>query len=184
MEIADCFYFGIITKAHGLKGEVDVFMDVDDPSSYMKLDAIFLQFGNDLVPYFVERIIPGAKGHFRVKFEDVDRIEDAEQLAKVPLYLPAKLLPELKGNQFYYHEIAGFSVEDRVHGPIGKVVRVIEFPGNPLIEIDFNRKDILLPIKDDVIQKVDRPNKKLFVDAPEGLIELYLDDNPAIQDED
>ena len=46
---------------------------------------------------------------------------------------------------------------------------------NPLLIIDFNDKEILLPLFDGLIVHVDRESKQLKVNAPEGLIDLYLD---------
>jgi len=44
-----------------------------------------------------------------------------------------------------------------------------------LLQLDHNGKEILLPISDELILEVDRENKILYISAPEGLIELYLE---------
>ena len=67
------------------------------------------------------------------------------------------------------------SIEDIVKGPIGKVTGVADLKLNPLLIIDFNGKEILLPLFDGLIVNVDRESKQLKVNAPEGLIDLYLD---------
>ena len=76
---------------------------------------------------------------------------------------------------FYDHEVIGYEVEDVVKGTIGKVTAIADFKLNPLLIIDFNEKEILLPLFDGLIVNVDRKSKKLKVNAPEGLIDLYLD---------
>ena len=44
-----------------------------------------------------------------------------------------------------------------------------------LFEIDRDGTEILIPLNDEFIQKVDRVSKKIVVETPEGLIDLYLE---------
>jgi 16S rRNA processing protein RimM len=45
---------------------------------------------------------------------------------------------------------------------------------NPLLQLDYNGTEILIPIFEGLIEKVDRKKKELFIKAPEGLIDLYV----------
>jgi 16S rRNA processing protein RimM len=101
-------------------------------------------------------------------------MEAAEKLVHHAMYLPVELLPKLRGNKFYYHEVIGFRVKDEKRGDLGIIDRVIELPNNPLLAIKFEDKEILLPISDDIIKKVDRRKKQIEVNAPEGLIDIYM----------
>jgi 16S rRNA processing protein RimM len=67
-----------------------------------------------------------------------------------------------------------FDVVDHQKGDIGKIVNILDYPNNPIMEIEHDHKQILVPIKDEIIVKVDRDQKKMFIHAPEGLIDLYL----------
>ena len=40
--------------------------------------------------------------------------------------------------------------------------------------IDRNGTEILIPMNDEFIKQVDKPNKTIHVETPEGLIDLYL----------
>jgi ribosomal 30S subunit maturation factor RimM len=42
------------------------------------------------------------------------------------------------------------------------------------MQVFFKEKEILIPINPHVILDVDREKKEIQIDAPEGLIELYL----------
>ena len=101
----------------------------------------------------------------------------AQRLLKKSLYLPEEILPDLKGTQFYDHEIIGFKVLDDVHGDIGEVENVIDLAANPLLQTICKGKEVLVPIFDGLVQKIDRKNKILYIKAPEGLIDLYLSDS-------
>jgi 16S rRNA processing protein RimM len=146
---------------------------VDQPESYRELEMVFIELKKKLVPYFIENI-HFEKNKANLKLEDIDTIEEAERFINANIYLPLELLPKLRGNKFYFHEIPGFKVVDAAHGELGTVTRVIELSNNPLLSIDHQGKEILLPIADDIIVKLDRRARVLQVKAPEGLIELYL----------
>ena len=56
----------------------------------------------------------------------------------------------------------------------GIVENVIDMAANPLLQLDKDGVEVLLPIFDGLVQKVQRKKKELHVKAPEGLIDLYL----------
>ena len=168
----DCYQLGKITKPFGFKGQVIFFLDVDTPEDYATLDSVFVEVKGVLIPYFIKEIsINGNKA--TVTFEDLSPAE-AQAFVGCNLYLPLDLLPKLTGNKFYYHEIIGWNVVDSEKGDIGTIKSVIDFPAQPLFQIFKNDTEILIPIIDPVIKKVDRDKKTIFITAPNGLIDLYL----------
>lgn len=172
MKIEDCFYLGKVLKPFSYKGEVVLFLDVDEPQDYSQLDGVYISINKKLVLYTIKSIrINGNKA--TVRFDDVE-YEDLERLIGRELFLPLELLPPLEGNKFYFHEIIGFSVFDQEKGDIGKIIGVYENAPQPLLSIDCQGKEILLPIIDQVIIEVKREEKQMIVNSPEGLIELYL----------
>jgi 16S rRNA processing protein RimM len=109
-----------------------------------------------------------------VRFEDVDSAEEADEIMKCDVYLPLTMLPELEGDKFYFHEIIGFTVEDINYGNIGKVVSINDSTAQALFEIEKDGKQILIPMNDEFIEKLDKKNKIIYLKTPEGLIDLYL----------
>ena len=169
-----CFYVGRIVKTHGIKGEVTLRIDNEDFDEIEELDYFLLEMNDKLIPFFIENIGFHSNKSF-VLFQDIKTIESASQLVGVAVYLPLELLPERDGNDFYSHEVIDFVVVDDEKGELGKVHDVIVYPTQSLIQIIKNEKEILIPIHDDIIQDVDREGKKIFIKAPAGLIEMYLD---------
>ncbi len=184
MNKQQCFYLGVITRTQGIKGNVAIYLDVDHPEDYNGMESVFVEINKSLVPFFIDYIQVRNRNQAIVKFDGVDSEPDASKLINAQLYLPADVLPKLSGSQFYYHEITGYNVIDSVHGPIGHIKEVLDYPNNALLSIDFNGKEVLLPIRDEVIQLVDREKLQLHVTAPSGLIEIYLQDKHNPEDED
>lgn len=177
MNKADCFNLGYVAKLHSYKGEVSLFFDATNPEDYATLDAVYIDLDGILTPFFVERIDMKDKGFAKVKFEGVDSENDAKLILKKELFLPLELLPPLSGKNFYDHEIIGFKVIDENYGEVGEVVQVMDYKINPLLQVQNNEldKEVLLPLGNDLVQKVDRKQQELYVKAAEGLIEMYLE---------
>ncbi len=174
MQKKDCFYLGKIVKKYSFKGEVLVKLDTDQPEIYNNLDTVFIELKNNLIPFFIERSQLHKSELLRIKFEDVTTEEDANAILKSELYLPLELLPKLKGDKFYFHEVIGFTVKDVNFGNVGVIKGINDTTSQALFEIDRDGVEILIPLNDDFIKKVDRENKTIIVETPEGLIDLYL----------
>lgn len=174
MQKKDCFFLGTIVKKYSFKGELLAKLDTDEPELYEDLDAIFIDLHGTMVPFFIESSQLHKSDLLRIKFEDVNSEADADALIRAELYLPLNALPKLEGDKFYFHEVIGFQITDENFGPVGTIVSINDTTAQALFEIDHNGKEILIPINDEIISKVDRKLKTITVKAPDGLIELYL----------
>ena len=171
----NCFELGKITKTHGLKGEVVLWLDVDFPEDYEDLESIFLDVKGELVPYFMESYrLSGNRAI--VQFEDIDTFEKAEELVNLEAYLPLEELPELEDDQFYYHEIIGFQVKDKNLGDLGVVQTVHSMQAQDLLVMDYKSKEVLIPVIPEIVLEADKVAKVLNVNLPEGLLEVYLEE--------
>ncbi|MDD5569916.1 MAG: ribosome maturation factor RimM [Bacteroidales bacterium] len=173
MQIKDCYLLGCVSKTIGNKGEVVFFIDADNPAKYKTLKSVFIEIGGQLVPFFIKKIKIN-KNTAIVSIDGLDSVEKSIMLVSTKIYLPLELLPKLKGNNFYFHEVTGFTVIDNYKGNIGIIESIIENSGNPLIQIKSGEKEILIPLKKKFIKKVDRENRIIEIEAPEGLIDVYL----------
>ena len=99
----DCFYLGKIAKKFSFKGEVLIYLDTDEPELYENMESVFVEFNNNLVPFFIENSSLHKNDFLRVRFEDMNNEEDADKILGCPVYLPLKMLPKLSGNKFYFH---------------------------------------------------------------------------------
>ncbi len=169
----DYFYLGLITKTHGYDGKVVAFIDADDPTAYEAMEMVFLNIHGSLVPYFIEeRSLKNNK--LIVKFQDISTADEAAGLVKTELYLPLSALPKLSGNKFYYHEVKGFMVTDEAFGPVGVIEEILDYPAQAVMQVFHEGKEVLIPINDAVILKLDRKGRSILIKAPDGLLDLYL----------
>ena len=176
----DCFFIGYFSKAIGNKGELSLKLDVDQPTQYKNLELLFIQINkrdHQLVPFSIESISIQQNGQARIKLSETpDDTASAKSYVGKSAFLPLEMLPVLGGNQFYFHEVIGFRAIDHLKGEIGKISEVLDYPGQAILQIEHNSgKEILIPITDENVKGVDRNQKLLHVNAPEGLIDLYLE---------
>lgn len=174
MNTDECFQLGYVIKKHGLKGEVNIFLDVDAPEAYKDLESVFVELNDKLVPFFIESL--SLKGNKAIaRFEDVNTADKADDLKGKKLYLPLAALPDLGEGQFYYHQVISYDVIDVSAGSIGKLKDVYMSSHQDLLAIDHSGKEILVPVNDEIIIGVDHSAQVLKVDLPEGLLDIYLD---------
>jgi len=170
MKKDDCYQLGEVIKTHALKGEVSIHLDVDFPQEYQELESVFLLQEGKLVPFFIESIQINSNKAL-VKFEDIDSIEAASDLVKCEAYLPLSFLPQLPEGEYYFHDLVGCKVfeNDKL---LGTVKEVIDLNGNELLNVDHDGKEVLVPIKDEILTNVSISKKRLDVSLPEGLLDL------------
>lgn len=169
----ECFNLGYISKTVGNKGELLMIFDVDDVKRYQKLETVFVEINKQLVPFFITAIELRGNGA-KVSFEGIDNTDKAEEITRTSLYLPLSSLPPLKGKKFYFHEVLGFTAIDKTYGNIGVIENILDYPTQALFQIKKDKTEILIPVKDEFIASIDREGKIIQLNAPEGLIDIYL----------
>ena len=174
MSVNEFYFLGKITRKFSFKGDLIIFLDTDAPSEYYHLDKIFIKIKDRYIPYFIEEIFPYKKNSIRVHFEDINDENEAKMLINKEIYLPCNSLPVLEGNKFYYHEIEGFKIKDKKVGELGYIKYVNDKSPQHLFVVGYNKKEILIPINDDLIENIDRKEKLINMNLPSGLIELYF----------
>ena len=170
----ECFYLGKIVGKYSFKGELLIKLDTDEPEIYEKLESVFVEMNKNLVPFFIEKSSLHKSELLRVRFEDVDDEETADELLKCDVYLPLEFLPKLENDQFYYHEIIGFTVNDIHFGKVGILKGVNDRTPQTLLEIDRDGKEILVPLNDQFFKELDKAKKTIILECPDGLIEMFL----------
>lgn len=174
MTTADCFRIGSILKTKGLKGELHIYVDFEGLEK-IKFNSIFLDLSGKLVPYFVSSIKYLQKNAAYLILEDVDTIEKASALAKKHIYLPNKLKPKQKEQEFTLMDLKGFTAIDENEGELGVITDVHEYPKQFIATVTYKNCEVLFPLNEEIIKGIDIVRETVTVDLPEGLLDIYLD---------
>lgn len=173
MQLDDYFEIGYILKPHGLKGAVNVKLDVDDPTKYNKMESVIVRIGDNLIPFFISSFqLSGTKGILLLK--DINSIQESTELNSCSLFLPIERLPKLADNQFYYHEVIGYKIVDNLHGTLGVIENIFNVGKQDLISMKYKEKEVLIPISNNIVNLADHKKREVQVSLPDGLLEIYL----------
>ena len=161
---------GVVTKPHGLKGEVKVYPTTSDPERFKDCDEVYLVTKNELltlrvtgVKYFKKQVI--------LKFKEFDRIEDVEAFHHCDLMVDRDDAIELEEGEYFLYDVPGCSVFDEDDKLIGEVTDVLETGANPVFVIKLtDGGEALFPVIDECILSVDIDGKKVVAHVMEGLL--------------
>ena len=166
----DLLQVGIITKTHGLRGEVKVFPTTDDARRFKKLKEVILDTGKEKLTLEIEGV-RFFKNLVILKFKGIDNINDIERNTGKSLYVTRENAVKLKKDEYFIADLIGIDVFDEKDKKLGVLKDVIETGANDVYSIELeNSQELLLPAIKQCILDVDIDNKKMKVHVLDGLL--------------
>jgi 16S rRNA processing protein RimM len=170
--MSDLLLVGRVARAHGNKGQVIVNLETDFPGErFAAGNVLVVEQGGTAV----ERMIVSVRfqqGRPIVAFEGVETMNDAEALAGAELKMAQDALPPLPGNTYYRHDLVGCEVKDTAAGTIGTVTEVQGTLERSLLVVGEGRSEVMIPMVEGIIRKIDAGAREILVDLPQGLTGL------------
>lgn len=162
---------GRIQKLYGKAGEIAVLLYSNAPEH--NFDYFFIPVDGINMPIYFKLIHTKGQNKIIVTLNDFERNDWAEEwIGKEILYPTPDCLAEEEEEGF--EALIGFEVVDKNKGTLGVIAEFLDYPNNPVYRIDYNGKDIFIPIHQDFILKVDDKKNQIKTLLPEGLVEAYL----------
>lgn len=166
----DLLQVGIITKTHGLRGEVKVFPTTDDVHRFKKLKEVILDTGREKITLEIEGV-RFLKNLVILKFKGIDNINDIERNTGKSLYVTRENAVKLGKDEYFIADLIGIDVFDEEDRRLGVLKDVIETGANDVYSIELeNSQELLLPAIKQCILDVDIDNKKMKVHVLDGLL--------------
>ena len=169
---------GVLKKPHGVKGDVLVYPMTDAPEEIFRPGRVLAVLDREGRPTGASLTVQRGRAYHRAWLLHFDGIEERTQLdAMRERYLGiavGEARPRGPG-EFYMHELIGLSVVLKDRTPVGTVREVYEAPQSWLLSIarhGGDGKDHLVPFVASVVRRVDRAERTVVIDPPEGLLEL------------
>lgn len=137
----------------------------------MEAEVIFLELQGGAVPFFVESIRD--LGDLVVKLDEVDTPEAAVTLTGKAVYLPNEALKRGATEEgLDLSMLEGFSIVDEAAGSVGIIEEVLELPQQVMAVVQYQDREVLIPLTDELITDVDAESGTLYMSLPEGLLDL------------
>ena len=169
---------GLISKAHGTKGEVYVESLTDHPQATFVAGVSFElgdQSGNEPDPAMPDLILEAARPYrkgFLVKFEQVDDRTAAEFFRGRYLLRALEDAEPLEEDEVFYHQLLGMRVSTVDHRELGQVIEVYELHPAWMLEVRGPEGMRLIPFAPHVVAELDVDEGRIVIDPPEGLLDL------------
>ena len=172
MQKKDCFLFGTVLKLHGYKGDVNIYNDDDIPFDFSKLTYFLIDYDNELVPYFIEKVRTSKPNVVLVKFEDIENDSLAKKLLKRKVYLPKEFIPKSDKLEITEKKLIGYTVLDVSHGELGKISYINTQTSQQLIYVEKEGNEFCFPMHEQFVKGISVKEGVMEVEIPEELLEL------------
>ena len=170
--MVDLLRVGVITSAHGIRGEVNVFPTSDDPERFEKLESVIVKKGAqetirriENVKYFKKMVI--------LKLEGIDDRNAAELLKSNDLMVDREHAQKLEEGEYFIADLIGLKVVTDDGQELGILKDVMETGANDVYIVKTaGGKEILLPVIPDCVLRVDLETGLVEVHLMPGLLDL------------
>lgn len=170
--MSEYFKIGKLAASHGLTGDLVLQHNLGKKTGFKGLEAIFIEEGKDnFIPYFIEKTSIKNETETFVKLEGIDNKEIARKLTPKEVWLVEADFQKFSDKSAPI-ALLGYTMIDG-ETEIGIITEVIEQPHQILCTILYKGNEALIPIHEESLIKIDKRNKKVFVELPEGLLDIY-----------
>lgn len=162
------YKIGQLGKPHGYKGEIS-FSFTTDVWDRVETDYLVLLIDGILVPFYLEEYRFRGEHSALLKFVGRDTVESLQDIVGAEAYFPYDLTPEDENADYTWQYFEGFRIVDAVAGDLGTIVHADDSTTNVLFELESGA---LVPAAEDFIQDIDHEHRTLYMQLPEGLLNL------------
>ena len=167
------FKAGKLVAVHGLKGELILKHELGKKSSLKDVKAIFIEDKKDsFFPWFIETAKARSANEVLLKLETIDTREAAAKISQKEIWLTEEDFKKLSAKSAPAN-LLGYTIinnKDR----LSEILEVVEQPHQLLCRIEINKKEVLIPINENFLKKIDHKKKEVILELPDGLLDIYL----------
>lgn len=171
--MAEYYKVGKLVAVHGLTGELLLKHELGKKTSLKGLQAFFIEEKkSSFIPYFIETTKIKSEEEIYIKLEGINTREAAIRLTQNQVWLPeadfkkfaAKTAPA---------SLLGYTIINK-NERLGEILELIEQPHQLLCRLEIKGKEVLIPLHEETLKKVNHTKKEVIVELPDGLLEIYL----------
>lgn len=166
------FKIGKLAATFGVQGQLVLEHSLGKKTSLKGLETIFIEEKKDtFLPYFITATKIKNDKEIYISLEGLQTKEAAHFLIKKEVWLSEIDFKKFAAGAAPISLLGFMIINDEVE--LGEVLEVIEQPHQVLCSILIDGKEALIPIHEDSLEKIDKKNRKLYVNLPDGLLEIY-----------
>ncbi len=164
-------HIGTLIKSHGYKGELLLKGKPEILRELKEGIPLFIELSEQRIPFFIEEISPDPTGEkCIVQLSFIESDYEARRYVGCEVYQSPDSQTGERMEIEEVHEFAGFVVVDTVEDGEYSVTDFFDHPENPLLLLECEGREVMLPLKADYILSVDHQKKVIEAAFPEGLV--------------
>jgi len=169
---ADCEKVGFFKKTHGVNGDLVLEFEPQFEYSIENAALFFVELEGLLVPFFI------MEDGFRFKtensailtFDGVESEKYAKRMVGSSVFLFKNEIIVMD-DELSDSELVDYLLVDEKRGKIGIIDQIDNYSGNIVFTVNFKGKELLVPFNEDFLLEIDKQNKVITLNLPEGLFD-------------
>ena len=162
---------GTVVSKHGYKGDIKISVASNNPDTLPDLKYLFIDLDGCFIPFTIDNLRSFSKNVLIVKLKEIRSEDEVNEFIHKNIYVDSTKIGSNTGSGFFYNDLINFDVIIDFK-KIGRIENINSNLPQPVFEIIYDSRKVLIPIHEDLIEKIDKENKIIHLDIPNGLLEI------------
>ena len=163
---------GKLAATYGFKGDVILVHEFGKKTALKDLKTIFVEDRQgSFLPWFIQSARAKSEKEIYLKLEGIDTKEAATVVLQKTVWLPEEDFQRYAAKAAPAAMLGFDIIQDGKS--LGPVLELIEQPHQLLCRIELEGKEVLIPLNESSLKKIDPKKKQIIVELPDGLLDIY-----------
>jgi 16S rRNA processing protein RimM len=178
LQMNDYVQIGKMVAAHGVAGQVILEHALGKPISFKGITTLFIEKNAaSFIPYFIVTASAKTETITHLQIEGISTREATSLLLGKKVWLPQADFQKLVSKNSPL-ALMGYTIQEKGKS-IGVIQEIIEQPHQLLVTILYQGQEAYIPLHEESLKGVDHAKKRVSVELPDGLLDLYSSENPT-----
>ncbi len=159
-----------IGRAHGVNGEATIEVRTDLPEERFIVGSVLVTEPSTFGPLTISSV-RNHNGTLLLGFKEVKDRTAVEKLRDVLLLADVDISEGGDEDNFHIQELLGCRVVTDAGIEVGIMTDLVQLPGQDLLAVNHNGREILIPFVLEIVPEIDVENKVITITPPEGLLD-------------
>ena len=162
---------GTVVSKHGYKGDIKISVASNNLDTLLDLKYLFIDLDGCFIPFTIDNLRSFSKNVLIVKLKEIRSEDEVDEVIHKNIYVDSTEIESNIDSGFFYNDLINFEVITDSK-KIGRIENINSKLPQPVFEIIYDSRKVLIPIHEDLIKKIDKENKIIYLDIPNGLLEI------------
>ena len=174
MSLEDNFsYIGHVAKSHGLDGQFSIKLDFSEQFCTVFTELSTIYIGSTTKKSIITNAFINNNIFLKTKIQEIQSREGVKSILQKKVYIKNGEHKKIDEALKKITELLTYKMVDKIKGEIGNVTKIDFNRPQPIIYVESSSNNIILiPFVKEFIVNINKKNKLINVDLPEGLLEI------------